>query len=61
MKKAKNLIMVVVILASMTIPVVAGATASIHLDEGTANTTSPTNNSKLIRSYELQQRPYRLV
>lgn len=29
MKKAKNLIMVVVILASMTIPVVAGATASI--------------------------------
>ena len=29
----------------------AGRLTAIHLDEGTANTTAPTNNSKLIRSY----------
>ena len=29
----------------------AGRLSAIHLDEGTASTTSPTNNSKLIRSY----------
>ena len=29
----------------------AGRLSAIYLDEGTANTTSPTNNKKLIRSY----------
>ena len=29
----------------------AGRLSAIHLDEGTASTTSPTNNKKLIRSY----------
>ena len=29
----------------------AGRLSAIHLDEGTASTTAPTNNSKLIRSY----------
>ena len=39
----------------------AGRLSAIHLDEGSTSTTSPTSNSRLIRSYELQQRPYRLV
>ena len=38
-----------------------GRLSAIHLDEGSTSTTSPTSNSRLIRSYELQQRPYRLV
>ena len=29
----------------------AGRLSAIHLDEGSANTTSPTNSSRLIRSY----------
>ena len=29
----------------------AGRLSAIYLDEGTASTTSPTNNKKLIRSY----------